>query len=61
MKRIRISALAERDLDEIWYYIARNSSSIETANGIIDSITDAFLSLHEPLEPEPGAMRLRKG
>lgn len=42
MKRIRVAAPAEQDLDEIWYYIAKNSGSIEIANGVIDSITKAF-------------------
>jgi plasmid stabilization system protein ParE len=42
MKRIRVSAPAERDLDEIWYYIAKNSGSIEIANGVVDSIAEAF-------------------
>lgn len=42
MKRIRVSSQAEQDLDEIWLYLAKQSGSIETANGVIDSITDAF-------------------
>jgi toxin ParE1/3/4 len=55
MKRIRVAAPAERDLDEIWFYIAKNSGSIEIANGVVDSITDAF-----PLfarAPEAGTKR----
>lgn len=42
MKRIRVSALAEQDLDEIWYHIAKNSGSIEIANRVVDSITGTF-------------------
>jgi hypothetical protein len=42
MKRIRVSSLAERDLDEIWYEIAKRSGSIQIANGVVDSITDVF-------------------
>jgi toxin ParE1/3/4 len=55
MKRIRVAAPAERDLDDIWFYIAKNSGSIEIANGVIDSITEAF-----PLfarAPEAGTRR----
>ena len=42
MKRIRVAGPAERDLDDIWYYIAKNSGSIEVANGVVDSITETF-------------------
>ena len=45
MKKIRVSDPAERDLDNIWYYIARNSGSIETANRVVDSITQHFVML----------------
>ena len=43
MKRIRVAGPAERDLDDIWHYIARKSGSIDIANGVIDSITKTFL------------------
>jgi len=52
MKRIRVSDLAERDLDEIWYYIAKNSHSVEIANGIVESIAAHFLLLART--PEAG-------
>lgn len=42
MKRIRVSSLAEKDLDEIWYHIATRSGSIEIADGVIHSITRTF-------------------
>ena len=42
MKRIRVSAPAERDLDDIWLRIATESGSIDIANGVVDSITDVF-------------------
>ena len=42
MKRIRVAALAEQDLDDIWYHVAKNSGSIEIANRIVDSIAEAF-------------------
>jgi len=44
MKRIRVSSLAERDLDDIWYEIARRSGSIDIASTVVDSITDVFPS-----------------
>jgi plasmid stabilization system protein ParE len=31
MKRIRVADLAERDVDEIWEYVAKQSQSIEIA------------------------------
>ena len=36
---------AETDLDDIWYYIAKESSSIEIADRLIDSITARFFLL----------------
>ena len=36
----RVSPQAEADLDDIWYYVAKESTRIETANHLIDSITD---------------------
>jgi toxin ParE1/3/4 len=39
----RISPLAEADLDEIWLYVATESSSIEVADRLIDAITGHFL------------------
>jgi toxin ParE1/3/4 len=41
----RVSQRAETDLDDIWYYIAKESGSIEIANRLIDSITNRFLLL----------------
>ena len=38
----RLSARAETDLDEIWYYVAQASGSIEVAGRLVDSITDRF-------------------
>lgn len=40
-----IAPAAERDLDDIWYYVATQSNSIEIANRLIDSITDRILLL----------------
>ena len=41
----RISPRAEADLDEIWLYVARESGSVETADRLIDAITDRFWTL----------------
>jgi plasmid stabilization system protein ParE len=41
----RVSPQAERDLDDIWYYVAKESGSIEIANRLIDSITHRFFLL----------------
>jgi toxin ParE1/3/4 len=41
----RVAPEAESDLDEIWYYVAEESGSIETADRLIDSITDRFFLL----------------
>ena len=41
----RIAPRAETDLDDIWLYVAKESSSIEIANRLIDTITDRFVVL----------------
>jgi toxin ParE1/3/4 len=41
----RVAPRADDDLDEIWYYVARESGSIEVANRLIDSLTDRFFLL----------------
>ena len=33
---------ADRDLDDIWYYIAEESGSIGIADRLVDTITDRF-------------------
>lgn len=38
----RVAKAAETDLDQIWLHIARNSSNIDIANRVVDSITDRF-------------------
>ena len=40
-----LAPLAERDLDDIWYDVAKKSGSIEIANRLVDSITDRFFLL----------------
>lgn len=41
----RVAPRAAADLDDIWYYVAKESGSIDVANGLIDSITDRFFLL----------------
>jgi toxin ParE1/3/4 len=41
----RCSPLAELDLDDIWYFVASRSGSVETANRLVDSLTERFLLL----------------
>jgi toxin ParE1/3/4 len=41
----RVSPRAEADLDDIWFYAAKESGSIEIANRLIDTITNRFLLL----------------
>ena len=38
----RVAPQADTDLDNIWYYVAKESGSIEVANRLIDSITSQF-------------------
>jgi hypothetical protein len=39
----RLSPEAEADLDDIWFYVARESGSLEIADRLIDSITQRFV------------------
>jgi len=55
MKRLRVSKLAERDLDRIWCYVATRSGSIEAANGATDSIAERFPMLAR--QPTAGRSR----
>ena len=43
--KLSISRRAQKDLDEIWYYLALESGSAETADKVADSIHDAFGAL----------------
>jgi toxin ParE1/3/4 len=42
---LRVAPQAESDLDEIWYFLAIQSSNIEVADRVIDSITARFVLL----------------
>ena len=39
----RVAPRAELDLDDIWFYVAKESGSIEIATRLINSITDRFV------------------
>ncbi len=41
----RLAPGAEAELDDIWFYIARESDSTEIADRVIDTITDRFFLL----------------
>src|SRR4029077_10587511 len=41
----RLAPEAEAELHDIWYYIARESGSIEIADRVVDSIMERFLLL----------------
>jgi|SRR6266446_10309139 len=53
MKPVRVTRDAERDLDEIWLYIARDS--IDAANRHLDELTSRFPLLGS--SPEMGRAR----
>jgi toxin ParE1/3/4 len=41
----RLAPEAETDLDDIWYYIAKESNSIQIADRFIESIANRFFLL----------------
>lgn len=41
----RVAQYAAADLDDIWYYVAKESGSTEIASRLIDSLTNRFLLL----------------
>lgn len=41
----RVAPEAEAELDDVWYYTAKASGSIEISDCVIDSITDRFFLL----------------
>ena len=55
----RVAPQAEAELDNIWYYVAKESGSVEIADRLIDSITEAFsMSLPATRISEAIAMRI---
>lgn len=55
MKGLRVSVAAERDLDDIWHYVATNSGSLERANKFVDAITQRLSVLEH--SPKAGTIR----
>ena len=51
----RRTSKAESDLGEIWYHVATESGSVETADRLIDSITHRFVLLAS--QPHMGRRR----
>jgi toxin ParE1/3/4 len=41
----RLASEAEAELDDIWYYIAKESQSLEIADRVVESIADRFFLL----------------
>jgi toxin ParE1/3/4 len=41
----RLTPEAEADLDEIWFYLAKTSASLEVADRFIDTLTSRFFLL----------------
>ena len=39
------SRQAESDLDEIWYYVAKTSGSVEIADRLVDAVAERFFLL----------------
>jgi len=50
----RLAPEAEADLDELWFYVASNSS-VETADRLVDSLTSRFCLLAS--HPHAGRQR----
>jgi hypothetical protein len=41
----RVSLAAEYDLDDIWLFVAKRSTSLEIADRVVESTTERFRSL----------------
>jgi toxin ParE1/3/4 len=53
--KLRVSRLAERDLDSVWRFIAIDAGSLDTADKVIDSIVRHFALLAR--QPRAGRAR----
>jgi plasmid stabilization system protein ParE len=53
----RLAKRAEADLEDIAYYIAKESGSLETARRVIESITDRFHLLARQSLRRPSSRR----
>ncbi len=56
MKRLRVSSAAERDLDDVWIYVASHSGSGDIADRLIESLVETFSLLLQV----PGVGTLRE-
>jgi plasmid stabilization system protein ParE len=58
---VRLNRQVKAELDDIWLYIAVESSSLEIADRVVETITDTFLQLSK--HPNLGRRRddIRKG
>lgn len=58
---VRLNRQVKAELDDIWLYIAVESSSLEIADRVVETITDMFLQLSK--YPNLGRRRddIRKG
>lgn len=45
----RLAPQVESELDEIWYYVAQESGSVDTADRLINLVTERFLLLAQHL------------
>ena len=51
-----VAPQAETDLDDIWFYVAVDSGSMDIASRLVDSITDKFFFLRGSLmRGDPGS------
>jgi toxin ParE1/3/4 len=58
----RLAPRAEAELDDIWYYLAKESGSTEIADRVVDSITERFFLLSRyPHIGRPRDEELRPG
>ena len=55
MKKLRFSEMAERDLDQIWNYIATKSGNVDTAKRFVESLLSRLSILAR--EPKAGTAR----
>lgn len=56
----RLTPAAERDLEAIWFYTARQWS-LEKADRYIDALTAAFINLSEAPKTAPSCNHIRSG
>jgi len=58
---VRLNRQVKAELDDIWLYIAAESSSLEIADRVVETITDTFLQVSK--HPNLGRRRddIRKG